>query len=188
MFWVSMPSGSCILLQKLVENLSVLFALTASGLCLAAFRLRRGLPGRWLGVWLLLCAIGCFFYAGEEASWGQHWTGYGSPEFFAEHNSQGELNFHNLGKLSTQRVPKTLLSVGVVVTGFMLPLRRRRIGRVWPPTHALHWWLPDASCVPVASISSRPEASRFRTRNQVSYINLPLMPCTCDPLNTIPLL
>jgi hypothetical protein len=136
----------------LVENLSVLFALAASGLCLAAFRLRARLPRRWLGVWLLLCAIGCFFYAGEEASWGQHWTGYGSPEFFAERNSQGELNLHNLGKLSTQRVPKMLLSVGVVVTGFMLPLRRRRIGRVWPPAHPLHWWLPDMACVPVAGL------------------------------------
>lgn len=53
---------------------------------------RKSLDG-WLH---LLLSIGMFFVAGEEVSWGQRLMGVESPEFFVEHNLQGEITLHNL--------------------------------------------------------------------------------------------
>ena len=52
--------------------------------------------GRMFSVWFAGFALMCFGFAGEEVSWGQHWLGWSSPEYFAEYNRQGETNFHNL--------------------------------------------------------------------------------------------
>ncbi len=41
-------------------------------------------------------ALFCFFSAGEEISWGQRIFHIKTPEYFAEHNTQDELNVHNL--------------------------------------------------------------------------------------------
>lgn len=46
---------------------------------------------------LYLFAAGVFFViAMEEISWGQRFLDLESPEFFVEHNSQGEITLHNL--------------------------------------------------------------------------------------------
>ena len=41
-------------------------------------------------------ALGCFFVAGEELSWGQWIFGWGTPEALAAVNLQNETNAHNL--------------------------------------------------------------------------------------------
>ena len=48
------------------------------------------------GVFLLLLGLGLLVMFGEEASWGQRLIGYDSPEVIAEHNTQAEVNLHNL--------------------------------------------------------------------------------------------
>jgi hypothetical protein len=138
--------------QGLVENVTVVLTLVAAALSVAIFSRRRGLPRRWLGAWFLACAFGCVLYAGEEASWGQHWFGWSSPEFFAERNRQGEINLHNMGKYSTQRVPKLLLSVGILGGGLLLPLLRRARGRELDPAIPASWLLPGAATVPIATL------------------------------------
>jgi hypothetical protein len=45
---------------------------------------------------VLVIAVFCFFDAGEEISWGQRIFHIKTPEYFAEHNTQDELNVHNL--------------------------------------------------------------------------------------------
>ena len=45
---------------------------------------------------VLVIAGFCFFSAGEEISWGQRIFHLKTPEYFAEHNTQDELNIHNL--------------------------------------------------------------------------------------------
>lgn len=45
---------------------------------------------------LVFLAFVCLFGAGEELSWGQRIFGFASPEYFAEHNTQQEVGFHNL--------------------------------------------------------------------------------------------
>jgi len=45
---------------------------------------------------VLVIAVFCFFSGGEEVSWGQRIFHIKTPEYFAEHNTQDELNIHNL--------------------------------------------------------------------------------------------
>ncbi|MEM1445191.1 MAG: hypothetical protein AAGF84_03990 [Planctomycetota bacterium] len=77
-----------------MELLTVGYALPACGLfAWLAWRGRR-LPrlARW---WFAVMAVAAFYFAGEEASWGQHVLGFEPPAFIADNNLQGEFNFHN---------------------------------------------------------------------------------------------
>ncbi len=76
-----------------------------------------------LAIWFFLGAMVCIGFAGEEASWGQHWVGWESPQYFAEHNRQGETNVHNLNK-QLGRVVKTVLTIAIIAGGLILPLSR----------------------------------------------------------------
>ena len=76
-----------------------------------------------VAIWFFLGAMVCIGFAGEEASWGQHWVGWESPEYFAENNRQGETNVHNLNK-QLGRVVKTILTIAIIVGGLILPLVR----------------------------------------------------------------
>lgn len=79
--------------------------------------------GKLLALWFFLGAMVCIAFAGEEASWGQHWIGWESPEYFAENNRQGETNVHNLNK-QLGRVVKTVLTIAIIIGGLILPLSR----------------------------------------------------------------
>jgi len=54
---------------------------------------------RFLGILFLILAIGCFFVAGEEISWGQRLFNIDTPEQLAEINIQDELTIHNIGSI-----------------------------------------------------------------------------------------
>jgi len=54
---------------------------------------------RFLGILFLLLALGCFFMAGEEISWGQRIFNIQTPEQLAERNLQEELTIHNIDVL-----------------------------------------------------------------------------------------
>ncbi len=79
-----------------IEYLTALLLLIASVLLfskLVKVGFSRGWP--WL-VFNLLMALGLFFGFGEEISWGQRIFSIESNHLFLNHNSQGEINFHNL--------------------------------------------------------------------------------------------
>ncbi|HEV3002107.1 MAG TPA: hypothetical protein VGW75_15300 [Solirubrobacteraceae bacterium] len=69
---------------------------------IAAVRTRRALGAgastvsAWKPVVLGVLAVGLFFAAGEEISWGQRIFGVDTPESVRAENAQGELNVHNL--------------------------------------------------------------------------------------------
>ena len=75
----------------------------------------------WLWFWVLLAALGSFYIAGEEASWGQHWFLWETSENWAALNDQGETNLHNNSPWFDQK-PRTLLEIVVVVGGIILPI------------------------------------------------------------------
>ena len=105
--------------DRLVENATALF-LFAAALVLSAARrsgiARRGCAG--LAAGLSACyALLFFFAAGEEISWGQRLFGWGTPDFFAEHNYQNETNLHNL-MVGEHRLARTLF--GSVLTTVLL--------------------------------------------------------------------
>jgi hypothetical protein len=142
--WIESESG-------LIENGTALLLFPA---CFFATRLalrfsnRRNLAN---ALWFAGVALLCFGFAGEEVSWGQHWWGWSSPEFFAENNRQGETNFHNL-HIDFGRVVKSILTLLIIIGGLILPLRQ-------PPSviasnnfdRFLDRVLPTIVCVPAAA-------------------------------------
>ena len=82
--------------DHLAELLTVAAYVPAAVLsAVVAMRLHRsGLRPEAL-LWALL-AVGAFFVAGEEFSWGQRQLGFAGPDALVERNVQGEANLHNL--------------------------------------------------------------------------------------------
>ena len=76
---------------------------------------------RGLLPYVAVLGFGCFFFLGEEASWGQHLIGWQTPEAWQRINDQGETNIHNTIGLFDQ-VPRTLLSLFALSFGIVLPL------------------------------------------------------------------
>src|SRR3546814_15941194 len=85
--------------------------------------------------------------AGEEASWGQHYAGWLTPENWQALNDQGETNLHNTSSWLDQK-PRTLLEIGVIVGGILIPLLALRRPALREGRFAL--FLPPLACVPVA--------------------------------------
>ena len=122
--WIESESG-------IVENATALVLIPATVLALAAAKTAYRRFGAAACIWFAAVAFVCIGFAGEEVSWGQHWVGWSSPEYFAEHNRQGETNVHNLN-IHLGRVVKSVLTLAIIVGGLILPLvwrrRERRLG------------------------------------------------------------
>jgi hypothetical protein len=118
--------------------------------------IRREFPDRWLGLWVALLTLGCIYFAGEEASWGQHWIGWATPEGWAAVNDQQETNIHNMAKTGLfDQVPRIVLTIGAVVGGVIVPFLRRRD----PHSPAKFWNLPGwywgtLVCAPAAILAA----------------------------------
>ncbi|MFC1889181.1 hypothetical protein ACFL4G_05435 [Thermodesulfobacteriota bacterium] len=108
------------------------------------YRILQRFPWFYIGLGLF-----CVFFAGEELSWGQRLLSYQPPDYFLEHNSQQELNVHNLFKhiLRTKYLLMGILvGYGVLLpalNAFFGPVRRflHRLGVVTPPLALLPGWL-----------------------------------------------
>jgi hypothetical protein len=75
----------------------VLLALVPMGIALAVRLWRRN--ERSFAALFAIAAVGAFFIAGEEISWGQRLLGWATPEDLAALNEQGETNIHNIGNV-----------------------------------------------------------------------------------------
>lgn len=97
----------------IVEWLTVFGLLLGSGLCFIRFaKLLR--KRKWIFLLLtFLLGLMLFAVAGEEVSWGQRIFGIKSPEFFKEHNTQGETNFHNM-IVDGLKVNKIIFTYGLI--------------------------------------------------------------------------
>jgi hypothetical protein len=142
----------------LVENLTVLFLLGALACALLSFRRRSAVRARSFGPLMLVLALGLFFFAGEEASWGQHWFGFAPPEEIAARNDQGEFNLHNdpFFEKFLDQLPRLLLTLAALVGGVIAPLVRRR--RALPErdfvSPSLWGWIwPTRECLPSALLA-----------------------------------
>jgi len=81
--------------DNVAENLQVVFLLIATWAAgsVALGRWRRG--EALVGLAFAAFAVGAFFVAGEEISWGQRLLGIETPESVSEVNIQHELTLHN---------------------------------------------------------------------------------------------
>ena len=144
--WLSGETG-------LIEIASVVFALWGAWTAVQIVRDRRRLPHPAMAVWFGLFAVGLFFLAGEEASWGQSWFQWQTPEGYAALNRQGETNLHNLSSF-TEQVPKGLLVLAALVGGVIWPIyaalktRGPYLGTGW-----FSWLWPSSLLWPAAALT-----------------------------------
>lgn len=141
--WFSMENS-------LTELATAAIALSASLFALWLFARRTRFRAPWAGAWFMLAALGCFYIAGEEISWGQHFLDWESPEVFAIHNKQGETNIHNMHHV-LGRLPKALLEVGAIVIGIVFLASGyswERWGRL--KQGAWYWYSPSSTLMPAA--------------------------------------
>ena len=132
----------------IIENLTVFVLIPAALMFVQISRLfwRHSKP--ILAVWFLLAALVCIGFGGEEASWGQHWFGWKSPEYFEANNRQGETNFHNFD-IQVGRTVKAVLTLAIIIGGLVLPLVRD-VRKENDPSGFLDFVVGTKSCVPVA--------------------------------------
>ncbi len=123
--------------------------------------LRPAWPKKWLGPWTVLLVLGCVYVVGEEISWGQHFFGWGTPEWIDRLNDQGETNLHNVSSWFDQK-PRVLLEFAVIIGGILYPLWSRYAA--WKgrkPKESEFWLWPSIVCLPTAVLA---EVSRLPER------------------------
>jgi hypothetical protein len=160
-----------------VENLTVVFLLGAFACAVGCWRRRGHVRWRLFGPSMLVVAAGLFFFAGEEASWGQHWLGFAPPESIAERNDQGEFNLHNdpLFEKFLDQLPRLVLTLAALVGGVLAPLMRRfrEPPRDFASASPLGWAWPPLACIPAALLAltvSLPEKLFEAAGREVPYL------------------
>lgn len=110
----------------------------------------RGMGDIRLWVWIFLGTLGCLYFGGEEASWGQHIFGWEASEAWQEFNDQQETNLHNSDKYGPllDQLPRNLLTLGMLVGGIIAPLYRRRRDMHLNPAGINYWIWPTIICLP----------------------------------------
>lgn len=121
--------------------------------CYAVIRGR--FPARWLRWWFLIWVLATLYFAGEEASWGQHYLGWDTPESIAEVNKQQETNLHNTSSWLNMQ-PRSAVELWILVGGIVVPvvgiIGGRRPGTT-DPDRAWDWFWPTSACIAAASMN-----------------------------------
>jgi len=133
----------------ILEGTHVIIPLISVGWCVAILALPEVRADRLASGWIVLALLGSLYMAGEEASWGQHYAGWLTPESWQAINDQGETNLHNTSSWLDQK-PRTLLEIGVIVGGIVIPLLA-----LWRPAireGRFALFLPPLACLPSALI------------------------------------
>ena len=136
----------------IIENVTVIFLVIAIVLAIKSFKLMHDFSFPFFRFWMVLLAVGCFYYAGEELSWGQHWIGWETPEVWQGVNDQGETNLHNTSPILDQ-LPRTLLTIAAVVGGILAPLFFMRRGRQLERDEFNYWLWPTYVNIPCCLLS-----------------------------------
>lgn len=139
----------------IIENGTVLFLVVA---VVAGVMALKGAMARSkrLAMWIVLIALGSFYFGGEEISWGQHYAGWQTPEAWAQVNNQHETNLHNLGALFDQ-FPRTLLTLAALVGGIAVPLLVATKRLRFDPDRLQRWIWPTFVCIPACLLSLAPK-------------------------------
>ena len=134
----------------ILETSHVLIPLISAVICLRILARPDARRGRLIFTWIVLALLGNIYLAGEEASWGQHYLGWLTPEAWQALNDQGETNLHNTSSWLDQK-PRTLLEMGVIVGGIVIPLLALVRPGLRQGRFAL--FLPPLVCLPVALLA-----------------------------------
>jgi hypothetical protein len=132
----------------LLENLEVLALFAALYVGLLALASRAIRAERLKTAWVAMFVLGLFYITGEEISWGQHYFGWGTPEWYQAVNDQQETNLHNTSDWLDQK-PRALLEFAIYFSSLFYPL----LARVWRPRWLERlpaWTWPTRVCLPAA--------------------------------------
>ncbi len=124
MFWMMAEDGP----HEDLQAMTILIGFCVGLAILRRFSFR---DNPWLGAWVVLATICCFYVAGEEISWGQWIFRWHTPKYWAHINDQNETNLHNTSSWLDQK-PRAILELGTIVGGLIIPaLNKWR--RQWLP-------------------------------------------------------
>lgn len=137
------------------EIVTVLVLVVAVVAGLGAMRDLRALDDGLLLCWIALGTLGCFYFGGEEASWGQWYLRWSTPEAWQALNNQQETNLHNLETLGPllDQLPRALLTLGAFIGGIVIPLYLKLRRQQLVPARRWYWIWPTAITLPVAVIA-----------------------------------
>ncbi|MBU2533673.1 MAG: hypothetical protein KKB37_13100 [Alphaproteobacteria bacterium] len=79
---------------------------------------------RWIKTWIVLSMLAILYVLLEEISYGKHYFNWNTPEYWKTLNDQEETNLHNTSAWLDQK-PRTLLEIGIIIGGIIVPLLRR---------------------------------------------------------------
>ncbi len=102
----------------IIENITAITMFVISVLLIIRLFKKAKRKNKWWVVYNILLALACFFFAGEEISWGQRIFSTESGEFFKSHNLQGETNLHNL-EIGGVKINKWIFSIGIYSVAFI---------------------------------------------------------------------
>lgn len=134
----------------LLEISHVVLPVLSAILCVAILRIPEARNDRLIFSWILIALICNIYLAGEEASWGQHFAGWLTPEYWQALNDQGETNLHNISSWMDQK-PRTLLEIGVIVGGIIIPIAALFKPEIRSGRFAI--FLPPLVCLPIAVLA-----------------------------------
>lgn len=136
----------------LIENLTVVLLVLAAMLTVSVMYRFGSTLGLAAKLFLTIYFLGCIYFAGEEASWGQHWFGWQTGEYFLAINDQQETNFHNTSE-ALDRIPKAIVSLAIFIGGLAVPLYLRRKKLEIDHRQPFWWLFPTRICMPTALIA-----------------------------------
>lgn len=137
---------------------TVLFLLLASIIGFKLFLNLKDFKFKWLRWVVLLISLASFFFMGEEASWGQHYFNWKTPDAFARHhildNKQHESNLHNSRNKTivflVKDIPRFGLQSMILILGIFIPsfISFRRINL--DPDSIYYWVCGTYVCIPTS--------------------------------------
>ena len=134
----------------LFEHMTV--AVMAVGVGTGVFALvkhRRRLPNPLLRLWLLGWTVACFYFMGEEASWGQWYFGWETPDKWQNLNKQDETNLHNISRLLGY-YPQLLVQFFIILGGCFVPAAYLFMRKDPPRVESSRWILATWACWPAS--------------------------------------
>jgi hypothetical protein len=135
-----------------IELGTVLIVIIGAVFGFLALRSRKLLPNSYCVIWVLLNTLACVYIAGEELSWGQHLTGWKTPEVLSEINDQNETNLHNISSWFDQK-PRLLLEIWVLIGGVFAPIYIKLRGISLGNSDWQFWLWPPLIIVPTALLT-----------------------------------
>ena len=124
----------------ILETLHSLLAFASAAVAARILFIREVRADPLITAWLALFVVGGIYLGGEEASWGQHYFGWQTPEEWAAINRQEETNLHNTS-IWLDHVPRVAITLAIVLGGVVIPWMKlagsrllwERVDFVYPP-------------------------------------------------------